>query len=173
MGHVLVELETLDRRLRAGEGHRLVGTGSLHAGTIEGGAEYSSYPAACLVRGERRTIPGESEASVRQELEDAVGRARERLPALDARVEFPLSREPFEVEGAAEIVELVKRHAGRVSVVGVPFWTDAALLQSAGIPTVVFGPAGEGAHADVEWVDLESIASCAEAILGVARDFCS
>ena len=107
------------------------------------------------------------------ELEGAVTRAAAAVPELDADVRVPFSREPFEVPEDEEIVALVKRHAGRDEVVGVPFWTDAALLQAAGIPTVVFGPAGEGAHADVEWVDLESVERCAQTILAVARDFCS
>jgi acetylornithine deacetylase len=173
MGHVLVELDALDKSLRAAEGHPLVGTGSLHAGMVEGGVEFSTYPAACIVRGERRTIPGETPETTRAELEAAIERARDRVPGLRAEAGVPLSREPFAVQPDAEIVELVKRHVGTVEVVGVPFWTDAALLQGAGIPTVVFGPAGEGAHADVEWVDLGSVVRCAEVIAAVARDFCS
>jgi len=55
----------------------------------------------------------------------------------------------------------------------VPFWTDAAIFAAAGIPTVVFGPVGEGAHADVEWVDLDSAARCAEAFLAVAAELCA
>ncbi len=39
---------------------------------------------------------------------------------------------------------------------------DSAILSAAGIPTVIFGPGGEGAHAVVEWVDLEQVQRCAE-----------
>jgi acetylornithine deacetylase len=173
MGHVLAELDGVDRALRSGSGHPLVGTGSLHAGTIEGGAEFSTYPASCLVHGERRTIPGETVDDALAELESAIARVAERVLELQASARITLAREPFEVSENEEIVALVKRHAGREEVVGVPFWTDAALLQAVWIPTVVFGPAGEGAHADVEWVDLESVERCARTILGVARDFCS
>lgn len=173
MGHVLVELDELDRRLRAAGGHPLVGTGSLHAGTIEGGEGFSTYPPSCVVSGERRTIPGETVEAARAELEELLGRAVARVPELRAEVRVGLSRDPFEVPGDEEIVVLLRRHAGPADVVGVPFWTDAALLQAAEIPTVVFGPAGEGAHAEVEWVDLESVERCAQAITAVARDFCS
>ncbi|MGH3093941.1 MAG: M20/M25/M40 family metallo-hydrolase, partial [Gaiellaceae bacterium] len=83
------------------------------------------------------------------------------------------SREPFEVDRAEEIVELVFRHAGDPEIVGVPFWADSALLAAAGIPTVVFGPAGEGAHAVVEWVDLASVERCLEIYAAVAADFCA
>ena len=54
---------------------------------------------------------------------------------------------------------------------GVPFWTDAAILAGAGIPSVVFGAGGEGAHAVVEWVDLEQVEQCAEILLANAQEF--
>ena len=68
MSPVLSGIAALDGRLRAGTGHPLLGTGSLHASVIEGGQEYSSYPAGCLLKGERRTIPGETLELVRAEL---------------------------------------------------------------------------------------------------------
>jgi acetylornithine deacetylase len=49
---------------------------------------------------------------------------------------------------------------------------DSALLSTAGIPTVIFGPDGEGAHAASEWVDLESVDQCRRVYLAVARAFC-
>ena len=57
-------------------------------------------------------------------------------------------------------------------LVGVPFWTDAALLAAAGIPTVVYGPAGDGAHADSEWVEIGSVMTCIDVLLDVTRRFC-
>ncbi len=50
---------------------------------------------------------------------------------------------------------------------------DSAFLAAAGIPTVIFGPDGEGAHADVEWVDLASAAKTADALLGIIVEFCA
>ena len=47
MGHVLVRLEALDRSLRERSPHPLVGGGSLHAGVIAGGSEFSTYPSRC------------------------------------------------------------------------------------------------------------------------------
>jgi acetylornithine deacetylase len=166
MGHVLVRLEELDRSLRAGDGHPYVGTGSLHASLIEGGQEYSSYPASCVLKGERRTIPGES-------VEDVEGELAGLLGELDGRTRVMFAREPFEVPVDSELVEVVRRHAGEPEVVGVPFWADSALLAGAGIPTVVFGPAGEGAHAEVEWVDVASVERCVEVYADVAAEWCA
>jgi acetylornithine deacetylase len=49
---------------------------------------------------------------------------------------------------------------------------DSALLDAAGIPTAVLGPRGAGAHADVEWVDLESVQACVDVLVEAAREFC-
>ena len=166
MGHVLVGIEELDRRLRAEPTHPLLGSGSLHASVIEGGQEFSSYPERCLLKGERRTIPGETGAQVEGELRALLGE-------IDGEIRVVVAREPFETAKEAPIAELVARHAGGPEVVGVPFWADSALLASAGIPTVVFGPAGEGAHAVEEWVDLASAERCAEIYAAVARELCA
>jgi acetylornithine deacetylase len=166
MGPVLVRLEELDRRLRADPRHRLLGSGSLHAGIISGGQEYSSYPGRCLLQGERRTIPGETVVQLEEELRGLLG-------DVDGEARVAFSREPFEADEDSPFVELVRRHAGEPEIVGVPFWADSALLAAAGIPTVVLGPVGEGAHATVEWVDLASAERCAEIYTAVALELCA
>ena len=65
------------------------------------------------------------------------------------------------------------RHAGQTEVGGVAFWADSALLAAAGIPTVVYGPAGEGAHAEVEWVDVASAERCRDAYVACAAELCA
>jgi acetylornithine deacetylase len=172
MGRVLVELEALDRRLREHPPHPLLGTGSVHASLIEGGQEYSSYPERCLLTGERRTLPGESAADIERELVDVLARARAQDPALEAEARLLVARDAFELEPEHELVRAVARAAGGPEVVGVPFWADSGLIAAAGIPTVLFGPAGEGAHATVEWVDLATLERCREVFVEVARVLC-
>jgi acetylornithine deacetylase len=162
MGPVLTRLGELSDRLSREQGHALLGPGSIHASLIEGGQEYSSYPARCQVTGERRLIPGESEADVVAELEALVAGT-----AGSFRLTF--GRGPFEIPADQGLPELVAAAAGAAGFHGIAFWTDAALLAGAGIPTVLYGPAGEGAHADVEWVDLASLERCCDAYLAVAR----
>lgn len=166
MGGVLVGLEKLDRRLRARPKHPLLGTGSVHASLIEGGQEYSSYPARCLLVGERRTIPGETPELVEREV-------RELLAGREGSSRVRLARAPFATKPDEAIVQLVCRLAGTTDVVGVGFWADSALLSAAGIPTVLFGPSGGGAHEVVEWVDLASVERCADVYLAVAESFCA
>ena len=87
-------------------------------------------------------------------------------------------RDPFGVDLDQPIVDLARRHLARTSdrepeIVGAGGWMDSAFLAAAGIPTVIFGPDGEGAHADVEWVDLASATRTAEALLGIISEFCA
>lgn len=172
MGAVLTAVEQLDRRLRDGDGHAVLGTGSLHAGLIEGGQEYSSYPERCLLTGERRTVPGESPETVERELRAILAERTAADQDFDAELRMGVSRGPFEMAREDPFVELVRRHAGDPPLTGVGYWTDAALLAGAGIPTVLFGSGGEGAHAVVEWVELEDVSRCVEVLVAVASDFC-
>jgi acetylornithine deacetylase len=164
MGHVLVALEQLDERLRSGPRHPLAGTGSVHASLIEGGQELSSFPARCLLTAERRTIPGETAADIERELHELAGEATVRVIA---------SRDPYEAPVEHPFVELVARITGAQELVGAPFWTDAALIAGAGIPTVLYGPAGEGAHAETEWVDLASLERVYKVIVDTATEWCA
>jgi acetylornithine deacetylase len=178
MGRVLVGIEELDGRLRADPTHRHLGSGSVHASLVEGGQEYSSYPARCVVQAERRTIPGESVELAVGEIQEILDRTAASDPDFTGAVRALGSREPFEVDEDADVVTILLRCAASVlgsepEVVGVPFWADSALLASAGIPTVVFGPRGEGLHSEVEWVDVASLEQCVEIYLAVAGELCA
>ncbi len=177
MGRLLVGIEQLDARLRGNSTHRYLGSGSVHASLIEGGQEYSSYPARCVLQAERRTIPGETVQQVEDELRALVRDAAAGDTDFSADVRVLASREPFEVAVDGALVETVRRQATAVlgeepELVGVPFWADSALLAGAGIPTVLFGPRGEGAHAAVEWVDIGDLERCVEVYVGVATELC-
>ncbi len=170
MGPPLVALADLDRRLEAdGEIHPLLGRASVHASLIEGGTELSTYPDRCLLKVERRTLPGETFELVESEL---------RGIAPHATVRSTFARDPLETPSESRIVEVLGKNAAALlgtppELIGVPFWTDAALFAAAGIPTVCFGPGGEGAHADAEWVDLEHVERLVEILLAVATEFCA
>jgi acetylornithine deacetylase len=171
MAPVLTRLAELQSALEARPRHELVGTGSVHASLIEGGQELSSYPARCVLSLERRTVPGETAEDVRRECESLA----DGIEGAEARL--GLVREPFSVDPDAEVVSAVSRAAeavtGRHAVhYGETYWMDAAFIQAAGIPTAVFGPGGQGAHAVEEWVDLASVEACAEGLVLAARQLC-
>src|SRR5579864_593877 len=178
MGRILTGVVNLDRRLRAGPGHRLLGRGSVHASLIGGGQEWSTYPDRCELKVERRTIPGEDAARTLGELEALIAIAREEDPRLQASARVVLDRAPSDVGGDSPVAKAVAGAAREVlghdsEVVGVSYWMDMALTNAAAIPTVAFGPAGGGEHADVEWVDLESVEKCVKVYLRTAETLCS
>lgn len=177
MGAFLVELEHLGARLQSRTGHRLLGAPSVHASLITGGQEMSSYPERCLLSVERRTLPGETPDAVEAELQEIISALQQRDDGFRARVRRGLVRSPLETPEDADITRIVRRAAesvlGRVCPpAGISFWTDAATLGEAGIPTVLFGPVGVGAHAAEEWVDLQSVRLCAEVLRSAATAFC-
>jgi acetylornithine deacetylase len=169
-GPVLTALGELDETL-GGRAHPLVGRGSVHASVISGGAELSSYPARCVIGLERRTLPGEDAAAVGAELDALLDRCRAADPGLVAEHRTLLVREPFEVEPSAEIVRLVA-DGGR-PLVGASYWADTAFIAAAGIPAVLFGPGGAGAHEREEWVSVADTETVARTLVNVAARFCA
>lgn len=177
MGRVLTGIEDLDRALRAAPTHSLLHSGSLHASLIAGGQELSSYPAHCRLSVERRTLPGETPELVRAQIQAILDQAALADPDFKATCHVTLERAPFEVERSQLIVQSVIHNAENVlhrspEVIGVTFWMDAALFAEKGVPTVVFGALGEGAHALVEWVDLASVHQCCEVLEATIAEFC-
>jgi acetylornithine deacetylase len=154
-GVVLTRLEQLALELLAREPHPLLATPSVHASLISGGQEFSSYPERCLLEGEWRTLPGETDDLVAAEVATLAA-------GVDASTRLVFSRPPLETDPAEQVVRAVARAAGVAAFDGVPFWTDGALFGAAGVPTVIFGPRGVGAHAAEEWVEVESLVRCAE-----------
>jgi acetylornithine deacetylase len=177
MGPILTGLDQLDRRLRADPRHPLLGSGSVHASIIAGGQELSSYPAHCRLMAERRTIPGETPDLVGREIAGIITAAGEGTPDLDATYTVGFARDPFEVDAGDPIVVAAREQARRrlglePRVYGETYWADSGLIAGAGIPVLLFGPGGAGAHAAEEWADLDQLEACVDVLVGVAREFC-
>jgi acetylornithine deacetylase len=171
MGRVLARLEALDRELQSRPPHRLMGTGSLHASLVNGGRELSSYPDRCVLQYERRTVVGEDGSQAEREIQDILRALREADPEFDAHARLTFSRPPYELpEGHPLPAALAAAAAApdRAEVVGMSFWTDAAVLGHAGIPTVLFGPGGAGLHSTEEYVNVEDVVACRDALAALA-----
>jgi acetylornithine deacetylase len=176
-GPILTALGRLDAELGL-HTHPLLGRGSIHASLIEGGRELSSYPASCVIGLERRTLPGETVLDGERELATLLATCRAADPQLDVSQRTLLVREPFEIAQDAEIVDDVRAAAteaiGVVPLIaGASYWADAAFIASAGIPTVMFGPGGAGAHAAEEWVSVSDTEAVARTLMAVASRICA
>jgi acetylornithine deacetylase len=176
-GLFLAELDRLDADELPTRSHDLLGRPSVHASTIEGGTGMSTYPDQCIVRVERRTIPGETPHQVQLELDAACARVAERRAGFRADVKVLLAQPPSDVSVDAPIVRAL-RSALRdenqdVRVEGMTAWTDAALLNDAGIPAICFGPGDISlAHAAEEWVAVSEIERAVDVLSRLALSWC-
>jgi acetylornithine deacetylase len=140
----------------------MLGTGNIHASVISGGEEQSSYPASCIIALERRTLPGETSDIVEKELRGILDSIAASDVDFDFSIDAGLERHPFSVDPdeliVTSLIGAATQNIGAVPAVrGERFWTDCALLSDAGIPTVLFGVDGGGAHAAEEWVTISSL----------------
>lgn len=171
MGHVLGELRRLESNRLIQHRHPLLGRPSVHAAFIEGGEGLSTYPSRCVLQVERRTLPGETGADIEAEMLEVLQRGG------GGRVEVFFFRPAYEVSHDAPIVQALSFAGSHVlgarpPLIGLAPWMDSAILGGAGIPSVIFGPAGAGAHAAEEYVELESAVRCAEVLAATAVEFC-
>lgn len=169
MGKIIVALDEFDRDVLRARTHPLLGPASMHAAVIAGGSGVSTYAAECRLQIERRTIPGETPESVLAEIRGIVGD--------DVEVNITLARPPLEVSDRSGIASCARVALKKVTGIepataGVAYWMDAALFAEAGMETLNFGAQGDGAHAAVEWVDIETVVQCAHALYETAVIFC-
>ena len=173
MGRVLGALEQLDRELQRRPPVDLEGTGSLHASIIAGGRELSSYPDVCTLHMERRVTSAERPGDVAAEIERLLEDLRRVDPEFEAHVELVTSRPAYRLDATHPLpatLQAVLEEAGREATpIGMSFWTDAAILAEAGIPTVLFGPGGAGLHSLVEYVDIDDVYVCRDLLVQAAR----
>jgi acetylornithine deacetylase len=177
-GLFLAELDGLDSKDLTQRSHALLGRPSVHASLIDGGTGMSTYPDKCVVRIERRTIPGESDAAVTRELEAACERVRARVVTFRAEVARTFSQPPSDVPVDAPIVQALASALGdsneKTHIAGMTAWTDAALLNDAGIPAICFGPGDiRLAHAAEEWVPIDEIERATAVLARLATSWCA
>jgi acetylornithine deacetylase len=177
-GLLLAELDRIDREVLPQRSHGLVGRPSLHAGAIEGGLGISTYPDRCALQIERRTIPGETIGDVTREMDDVCRALRAKVPAFHADVEVLFAQPPSDVDPNSPVCQTLKRALESKTitprVAGMSAWTDAALLNDAGIPAICFGPGDMGlAHAAEEYIDVREVEQAADILASFARDWCN
>ena len=177
-GLLLAELDRLDADELSQRTHPLLGRASLHASTIEGGSGMSTYPDRCVLRLERRTLPGETAEHALAEVRRACAAVRARRSEFAAEVSLLMAQGPSDVTADSPIVRaledaLLERNE-EVRVAGMSAWTDAALLNAAGIPAICFGPGDISlAHAAEEYIPLAEIDRATSVLATLARRWCA
>jgi acetylornithine deacetylase len=176
LAEVITRLHRLDRTVFAEQPSPLNGRTVFHTGAISGGTDYATYPSHAQVGIEIGTQPGEQLTDRVAEIEDIFAEISKTEPGFRGDVVVKLNREPFVARGHEALQEIVVKAMASVlgrepKVTGMNGWTDAALLQAAGIPTLLMGSTGGNYHTSGEWASVSELVKLCEILVKVARDY--
>lgn len=177
-GHLLTAIEQYEKTELSRRTHPLLGSPSIHASLIQGGTELSTYPDYCNVELERRNLPGEDRQMITQEIQGLLRDIQSRDRQFKADLDVFFFRPAFEISPDQPIVQGVRRAFESICNCTPEFkgnwaWLDSAILAQAGIPAVIFGPSGDGEHAAVEYVEVDSVITTTRVLVQTIIDFCN
>ena len=113
-------------------------------------------PDFCEIDIDRRTIPGETDESVKKEMKNLFRKLKIKSPEFSATRSVPCP--PLDTDPSLPIVQLFLQACNRRKTVGVPYFTDASPIAMGGTPALVYGPGNIAqAHANNEWVSLKEV----------------
>jgi acetylornithine deacetylase len=176
-GKFLCEIDNLGGKKLNKKRHPLLGYPSVHCSTIIGGKELSTYPDFCRIQLERRTVPGETRYSFKNELDEIIKKLKSGDQTFDGQAFIRFERPPLVTGMTESIVKSLREAYQKVLekkpvLGGISWWMDSALISSAGIPAVAFGPAGKGLHGAEETVDFRSVVKTASVLTQTIFEFC-
>ncbi len=176
-GLVMLAIDEFRARLEAAAAHPLLGHGAVRVSMIAGGTDAATVADSCTITVERRTMPSETPDAVEAELHAILDELAAGTPDFRFELRRLVARGAFEADADWPIVRAVTASAERVfgappATRGEPFWTDAGLILEAGIPCLLIGVDGGGAHADTEWATTASVEQLTDVLEGAIRDFC-
>ena len=135
--------------------HKLLGAGTVNVGTISGGTQPNIVPDGCVISIDRRTLPGETENSVRCEIITLLQAKKLSAKISSAKLAPAL---PLETNFKLPLVQTFLSAAKQNKPLGADYFCDAAVLSAGGIPSVVFGPGDIAqAHTADEWISLAQL----------------
>jgi acetylornithine deacetylase/succinyl-diaminopimelate desuccinylase-like protein len=141
--------------------HPWVGRETYFVGEVHGGDFFNRYPAACRLSGTRRWAPGRVFSEVDDEYRSLIAKVADDTGcAID--LDLRIVRDAYAIDEEHPLAEALSAAyedvvGARLEPVGIKVVADAAIFQQYGIPAVYHGPRGVGAHADVEYVDLDEL----------------
>jgi acetylornithine deacetylase/succinyl-diaminopimelate desuccinylase-like protein len=162
LAEVISRLHKLDREVFTASPSAMNGRTVFHTGTIAGGTDYATYPNRATLGIEIGTQPGEHLSDRVAEIEGIFEQIAADEPGFSGEVAVRLDRDPFQAQGHERLQEVLTAAMERVlghppKVTGMNAWTDAALMQAAGIPTLLIGATGGNYHAPGEWLSVSEL----------------
>jgi acetylornithine deacetylase/succinyl-diaminopimelate desuccinylase-like protein len=172
---VVAEIERLHDEL-AKRPHPLLGPATWSVGQIHGGTGGAVVPADCVVVADRRLLPGESTATVLDDLRERLSGLRLADRGLTTEVSMPMEMPAFETPADSPLARTVDTALADAGGPGLPpgGWTAACdggfVARDLGVPVVVLGPGSvtTQAHRADESVAVEELVVAARAYALIA-----
>ena len=176
LAEVITRLHRLDREVFQRQPSLMNGRTVFHTGTITGGTDYATYPSIARVSIEVGTQPGEHLSDRVAEIEGIFDEIARTEPGFRGEVDVRLDREPFVARGQEALQDIVVKAMAMVlgreaKITGMNGWTDAALLQAAGIPTLLMGSTGGNYHTAGEWASISELVRLCDILEQAARQY--
>ncbi|HEV2691663.1 MAG TPA: M20/M25/M40 family metallo-hydrolase [Verrucomicrobiae bacterium] len=147
--------------------HKLLGNATVNVGKISGGTQPNIVPDVCTIEIDRRTLPGETDKSVRREIAALLAAKKLSATFSSAKHAPALS---LETDPKLPLVQSFLRSVKQSRPAGVDYFCDAAVLAAGGIPSVVFGPGDIAqAHTVDEWISLAELERAKDLLVGFFR----
>ena len=156
MSPILDTLTNEYPKLLSDRKHPLLGSPTISVGTIRGGSQPNVVPDSCEIDIDRRTIPGETDESVKKEMKNLFRKLKIKSPEFSAT--RSVACPPLDTDPSLPIVQSFLKASNRRRTIGVPYFTDASTISMGGTPALVYGPGNIAqAHSKNEWVSLEEV----------------
>lgn len=136
---------------------------TLNVGMARGGTALNIIPNHAEVFFEYRTMPGEDPGYVLNQVQGYISEVLlpdflRQQPGVDIRVEATGRGQPMMTPAGAEIEALVLELTGNTASSAAPYYTEGAIYNEAGIPTVICGPGDiDQAHRPNEYVTRDQL----------------
>ncbi|MCL5411789.1 MAG: M20/M25/M40 family metallo-hydrolase [Patescibacteria group bacterium] len=143
---------------------------------LHGGSAVSTVPGECTTVVEVRYLPGLDINSIYTQIKETCEKIVKRRVGLTVNLEKFVEIPPVALSSEEPVVEALKEACQEVyekpiSARGTGPANESFMLINMGIPTVVFGPLGSGAHAANEFVYSDSLTRTVEVYLRTIEKF--
>src|SRR3954447_3373097 len=158
----------------AGTEHPWVGAETYFLGEVHGGDFYNRFPTECRLVGTRRWAPGNTLEAVEAEFRELLAPIAAET-GCSIELDLRLVRDAYAIDPEHELSRALRHGYADVTgtelpLTGIKVVADAAVFQGeAAIPTVYHGPAGTGAHADVELTPITELVRATQVYLELLR----
>lgn len=170
------------------ETHNIIGTSSMNYGTINGGTQPSTVAGDCVLKFDRRWVPGVKYEDVIKQYQDIIDELSKEdekfkctLKVMDVSVmKEGYVHQPMEIDINHPIIDITRDITKEVfdivpKISYFPAWSDGGLISSyANIPTIVFAPGDlETAHSADEQLKIKQILPATLIYAMIANEYCN